>query len=76
MGQLTVKRGDEKSQELLMQSEEETAKKLVSSDHIFNLDHLLRSILGCSPENTKLRAQYSLSMVENYFRYRFQKPCY
>ena len=63
------------SQELLMQSEEETAKALVSSERMFKLDQLSRGVLGPSCNYTKLRAQYSLFMVENYFR-RFQKSYY
>ena len=53
-----------------MQSEEETAKELVSSERIFKLDQLSRGILGPPSKYTKLRAQYFPSMVENYFMYR------
>lgn len=49
-----MKREGGKSQELLMQSEEATAKELVSSERIFKLDQLRRGILGRSSENTKL----------------------
>ena len=43
-----MKREGGKSQELLMQSEEETAKELVSSERMFKLDQLSRGVLGAS----------------------------
>ena len=51
-----------------MQSQEETAKELVSPERLFiklkKLEQLSR-ILGPSSENTKFQVRYPLSMTEN-----------